>query len=245
LELDEILKLLYRLQKVDSSLDDLEEMKGDLPEAVRKLQTEADRLRGLIKEKQELVTASVIGRDKSDVDILEFKEKLEKYKAQQYEVRSNKEYDALTKEIDFATEAIKNLQKEFESLENTMASAKAEIETLTKQLEEHTVLLDEKEAELAEVSKANEDEELQLKHQREKIVVRLEADTLSRYDRIRKGRNGQAVVPVRRNSCGGCHNKIPPQRLLELRTQSKMFMCEHCGRIIISAELAQASEKAV
>jgi len=245
LELDEILKLLYRLQKVDSSLDDLEEMKGDLPEAVRKLQTEADRLRGLIKEKQDLVTASVIGRDKSDVDILEFKEKLEKYKAQQYEVRSNKEYDALTKEIDFATEAIKNLQKEFETLENTMAGARAEIETLTKQLEEHIVLLDEKKAELAEVSKANEDEELQLKHQREKIVVRLESDTLTRYDRIRKGRNGQAVVPVRRNSCGGCHNKIPPQRLLELRTQSKMFMCEHCGRIIISAELAQASEKAV
>ncbi len=126
-----------------------------------------------------------------------------------------------------------------------MASTKTEIETLTKQLEELTVQLDEKQAELAEVSKANEDEELQLKHQREKIVVRLESDTLSRYDRIRKGRNGQAVVAVRRNSCGGCHNKIPPQRLLELRTQSKMFMCEHCGRIIISAELAQASEKAL
>ena len=241
--MDETIKLLYRLQLVDSSLDDLEEMKGDLPEAVRKLQSEADRLRGLIKEKQDLATASVIGRDKADVDILEFKEKLEKYKAQQYEVRSNKEYDALTKEIDFSTESIKNLQKQFESLENTMASAKTEIETLTKQLEELTVQLDEKQAELAEVSKANEDEELQLKHQREKIVVRLKSDTLSRYDRIRKGRNGQAVVPVRRNSCGGCHNKIPPQRLLELRTQSKMFMCEHCGRIIISAELAQASEK--
>ena len=241
--MDETIKLLYRLQLVDSSLDDLEEMKGDMPEAVRKLQSEVDRLRGLIKEKQDLATASVIGRDKADVDILEFKEKLEKYKAQQYEVRSNKEYDALTKEIDFSTESIKNLQKQFESLENTMASAKTEIETLTKQLEELTVQLDEKQAELAEVSKANEDEELQLKHQREKIVVRLKSDTLSRYDRIRKGRNGQAVVPVRRNSCGGCHNKIPPQRLLELRTQSKMFMCEHCGRIIISAELAQASEK--
>ncbi len=81
--MDEILKLLYKLQTVDSSLDDLEEMKGDLPEAVRKLQAEADRLRALIKEKQDLVTASVIGRDKADVDILEFKEKLEKYKAQQ------------------------------------------------------------------------------------------------------------------------------------------------------------------
>ena len=194
-------------------------MKGDLPEAVKKLQSEADRLRGLIKEKQDLVTASVLGRDKADVDILEFKEKLEKYKAQQYEVRSNKEYDALTKEIDFSTESIKNLQKQFESLENTMASTKTEIETLTKQLEELTVQLDEKQAELAEVSKANEDEELTLKHQREKIVVRLKSDTLSRYDRIRKGRNGQAVVPYgailaaaaitksRPNACWNCAHK--------------------------------------
>jgi Zn-ribbon protein, possibly nucleic acid-binding len=220
-------------------------MKGDLPEAVAKLQSEADRLNGLIKERKDIVTTSIIARDKADIDILEFKEKLEKYKTQQFEVRSNKEYDALTKEIDFATESTKNLQKLFETLEATMSSAKAEIETLTKQLDELMVQLDEKQAELTEVSKANEDEELDLKHQREKIVVRLKSDTLSRYDRIRKARNGKAVVAVRRNSCGGCHNKIPPQRLLELRTQSKMFMCEHCGRIIISAELAQAGETAV
>jgi len=236
--------MLYRLQRVDSSLDDLEDMKGDLPEAVATLQTEVDRLNGLIKTQQDIVTSSVVARDKADVDILEFKEKLEKYKKQQYEVRSNKEYDALTKEIDFATESIKTLQKQFETLESAMTAAKAEIETLTKQLEEQQAILNERKAELAEVSKANEDEELGLKHQREKIVVRLKADTLSRYDRIRKARNGKAVVPVKRNSCGGCHNRIPPQRLLEIRTQDKIFMCEHCGRILISAELAQATEAA-
>ncbi|HTR80860.1 MAG TPA: C4-type zinc ribbon domain-containing protein [Bacteroidota bacterium] len=242
--MEDILTMLYRLQRVDSSLDDLEDMKGDLPEAVATLQTEVDRLNGLIKTQQDIVTSSVVARDKADVDILEFKEKLEKYKKQQYEVRSNKEYDALTKEIDFATESIKTLQKQFETLESAMTAAKAEIETLTKQLEEQQAILNERKAELAEVSKANEDEELGLKHQREKIVVRLKADTLSRYDRIRKARNGKAVVPVKRNSCGGCHNRIPPQRLLEIRTQDKIFMCEHCGRILISAELAQATEAA-
>lgn len=242
--MEDTLTLLYRLQMVDSSLDDLEDMKGDLPEAVAKLQAEVDRLNGLIKGHQEIVTASVMARDKADVDILEFKEKLEKYKKQQYEVRSNKEYDALTKEIDFATASIKSLEKQFETLESTMTNAKTEIETVTKQLEEQIALLNEKQAELTEVSKANEDEELELKHRREKIVVRLMSDTLSRYDRIRKARDGKAVVAVRRNSCGGCHNKIPPQRLLELRTQNKMFMCEHCGRILISAELAQSSEAA-
>jgi len=203
-----------------------------------------NRLEGLIKGHQDVVTTSVIARDKADVDILEFKEKLEKYKKQQYEVRSNKEYDALTKEIDFATESIKSLEKQFETLESAMSSAKTEIENVTKQLEEQSAVLNEKKAELAEVSKANEDEELELKHRREKIIVRLKPDTISRYDRIRKARDGKAVVPVKRASCGGCHNKIPPQRLLELRTQNKMFMCEHCGRILISAELAQATEAA-
>jgi hypothetical protein len=220
-------------------------MKGDLPAAVASLQNEVDKFQALITEKQNVITSSVMARDKADIDILEFKEKLEKYKAQQYEVRNNKEYDALTKEIDFATESIKNLQKQFESLEATMTSARGEIETVTVQLEEVKKQLDEKTAELAEVSKTNEDEELQLKHEREKIVVRLKADTLSRYDRIRKGRSGKAVAVVRRNSCGGCHNKIPPQRLLELRTQKKMFMCEHCGRILISEELARASATAI
>jgi len=242
--LEETLTLLYRLQKVDSSLDDLEEMKGDLPDAVATLQTEVNRLQTLIKGQQDIVTASVIARDKADIDILEFKEKLEKYKKQQYEVRSNKEYDALTKEIDFANESIKSLETQFTTLETAMTSAKAEIEKVTKQLEEQDAVLKEKQAELAEVSKANEDEELELRHRREKIVVRLKPDTISRYDRIRKARNGKAVVAVKRASCGGCHNKIPPQRLLELRTQSKMFMCEHCGRILVSAELAQASEAA-
>jgi hypothetical protein len=236
---------LYRLQTVDSSLDELEEMKGDLPAVVASLQSSVDSYQSLITEKQNIITSSVMARDKADVDILEFKEKLEKYKAQQYEVRNNKEYDALTKEIDFATESIKNLEKQFASLENAMTSAKSEIDAATVQLEEVKKRLDEKTAELAEVSKANEEEELQLKHQKEKIIVRLKGDTLSRYDRIRKGRSGKAVAVVRRNSCGGCHNKIPPQRLLELRTQKKMFMCEHCGRILISEELARSSATAV
>ena len=243
--MEETLKLLYRLQTVDSSLDELEEMKGDLPAVVASLQSSVDSYQSLITEKQNIITSSVMARDKADVDILEFKEKLEKYKAQQYEVRNNKEYDALTKEIDFATESIKNLEKQFASLENAMTSAKSEIDAATVQLEEVKKHLDEKTAELAEVSKANEEEELQLKHQKEKIIVRLKGDTLSRYDRIRKGRSGKAVAVVRRNSCGGCHNKIPPQRLLELRTQKKMFMCEHCGRILISEELARSSATAV
>ena len=227
------------LQRVDSNLDELEEMNGDLPEAVAQLQGEVDALNDSMKEKRDLIAESIKSRDKADLDIADFKEKLDKYKKQQYEVRNNKEYDAIAKEMDFAEESIKNLEKQFETRENTMTAAKEETEALAVKLEEIKKQLDEKEAELEEVSKANEDEELKLKHEREKIVVRLKKDLMAKYDRIREARNGQAVVPVRRNSCGGCHNKIPPQRILELRTHTTMYTCERCGRILVSAEIAE------
>jgi uncharacterized protein len=238
--LEETLKLLYKLQTVDSDLDELEEMKGDLPQAVEQLQSEVDALNGSMKEKRDLITASVKSRDKADLDIAEFKEKLELYKKQQYEVRNNKEYDAITKEIDFAENSIKELEKQFETFENTMGAAKTETETIAGKLEEVQQRLKEKQTELAEVSKANEDEELKLKHEREKVVTRLKKDLIAKYDRIRKARDGKAVVAVKRNSCGGCHNKIPPQRILELRTHTTIYTCERCGRILVSPEIADS-----
>ncbi len=238
--MEEILKLLYSLQTVDAKLDELEEMKGDLPEVVNALENDASQVKAAIKEKEDIITVSVKTRNKADLDIHDFKEKLEKYKAQQYSVRNNKEYDALTKEIDFAEQSIKELEGQFGDLEKAMDVAKSEIEELTQKLEETEKVLAEKRAELSEVSKATEDEESKLTHGREKIKVRLQKDMISRYERIRKARDGRAVVAVQRNSCGGCHNRIPPQRILELRTNTKMFTCEHCGRILVSPEIAES-----
>jgi predicted nucleic acid-binding Zn-ribbon protein len=238
--LEETLRLLYSLQTVDTKLDELEELKGDLPEVVKALESDVNQIKDTVKEKENIVTASVKTRNKADLDIHDFKEKLEKYKSQQYSVRNNKEYDALTKEIDFAEQSIKDLEGQFSDLEKTMDIAKNEITELTQKLEEVEKNLEEKRKELAEVSKATEEEELKLAHEREKIKVRLQKDILPRYERIRKARDGRAVVPVKRNSCGGCHNRIPPQRILELRTNTKMFTCEHCGRILVSPEIAES-----
>lgn len=238
--MEEILKLLYSLQTVDTKLDELEELKGDLPEIVSTLENDISQIKSGIKEKEEIIAASVKTRNKADLDIHEFKEKLEKYKSQQYSVRNNKEYDALTKEIEFAEQSIKELESQFGELEKTMELAKNEIAEFTKKLEEAESTLKEKRKELAEVSKETEDEELKLVHERDKIKARLQKDMLPRYERIRKARDGKAVVPVKRNSCGGCHNRIPPQRILELRANKKMYTCEHCGRILVSAEIAES-----
>ncbi len=237
--MEEILRLLYQLQIVDSNLDDVEELKGDLPVTVRELQTQITELTSALDEKQQYIDNFVAERNKADNDIKDFEEKLKKYKAQQYQVRNNKEYDAITKEIDFAEGTVKNLTKQFEDFENQMSVAKNELEELQKKADDLNAALKEKKDELAEVSKETEDEEEKYKHEREKLLVRIGKDYLSRYEKIRSSR-GKAVVPVRKNSCNGCGNRIPPQHIIEIRKNDKMYLCQHCGRIVVSDELVKS-----
>jgi predicted nucleic acid-binding Zn-ribbon protein len=238
--LEETLRLLYLLQKVDSNLDDVEELKGDLPETVKALKVEIAALDEKAALKQTYIDEFVATRNKADNDIKDFEEKLKKYKEQQYQVRNNKEYDAITKEIEFAEESVKTLTKQFEDFENQMSIAKTELEDFTNRLTELNEELKEKADELAVVSKETEDEELKYNHEREKIVARLNKDILGRYANIRSGR-GKAVSTIRKNSCSGCGNRVPPQHIMEIRRNDKIYLCQHCGRIIVSDELALAA----
>ena len=129
-----------------------------------------------------------------------------------------------------------------ENFENNMSVAKSEMEEYTASLTEYSEMLKEKKTELADVSKETEDEELKYTHERQKIVVRLNKDILSRYEKIRSGR-GKAVAVVRKNSCSGCGNRIPPQHIMEIRRNDKIYLCQHCGRIIVSDELPANSTK--
>lgn len=241
--MEETLRLLYHLQKVDSHLDDVEELKGDLPETVRNLKKEISELTEKVNKKQHFIDDFVATRNKADNDIKDFEEKLKKYKEQQYQVRNNKEYDAITKEIDFAEESVKTLSKQFEDFENQMSVAKSELEEYQSHLNELNETLKERSEELDIVSKETEDEELKYKHEREKILVRLSKDILSRYEKIRSGR-GKAVSTIRKQSCGGCGNRVPPQHIMEIRRNDKIYLCQHCGRIIVSDELARATSVA-
>jgi predicted nucleic acid-binding Zn-ribbon protein len=238
--LEESLRILYKLQQVDSNLDDVEEMKGDLPETVRQLEGQVAELTVRLNEKQQYIDTAVASRNKADNDIKDFEEKLKKYKAQQYQVRNNKEYDAITKEIDFAEESVKNLTKQFEDFENQMSMAKTEFNELHNKLIELQMQLKEKKEELSEVSKETADEEVKYNHEREKLLVRINKDHLSKYEKIRSAR-GKAVVTIRKESCGGCGNRIPPQHIIEIRRNDRMYICQHCGRIVVSDELAKSA----
>lgn len=235
------LKLLYSLQQVDSQLQEVQELKGDLPSIVAELEAKVDGLKAKIKELNNFIKKSKIDRDSADGEIIDLAEKIERYKSQQLQVKSNKQYDALTKEIEAAEERSSALEKSMAEIEGKMQVTKADIDTLTAQLEESTGELEEKQKELREVNKEHEKEELKLQHEREKLLVRIDKADLERYERIKNAKGGKAIVPIKRGACGGCYNRVPPQKILEIRQNQKFFVCEHCGRILVSDQVVETS----
>ncbi len=235
------LKQLYALQQVDSKIQDVLDLKGDLPMIVADLEARLGEVRGKLKEQQALLKQSKIDRDAADVEIITLAEKVEKYKEQQLNVKSNKQYDALTREIETAEQQSEKLEKDMGLLEGKMETAKKDIDALGAQQLEISTEFDERQKELREVNKEHEKEELKLQHEREKLLARISRDDLDRYERIKKAKNGKAVVPVKRGACGGCFNRVPPQKILEIRQNSQLFSCEHCGRILVSDQIVEAA----
>jgi predicted nucleic acid-binding Zn-ribbon protein len=240
------LQYLFALQQIDSHLDELEEQTGDLPREVRGLEAKSAELEAQIRALEEEMRSAFAGRDEADSDIVNLRAKVEKYKSQQLLVKSNREYDALTRETDMATETIAKKEQEMEQLEGKGTLARTDLETVRAQAVEVTALLEEKRVALAEVSKTTEDEELEYGEKRKKLLARISAADLAAYERIRRAkRGGEAVVRVKRSACGGCYGRVPPQILLELRQNNRLYTCEHCGRIIVSDEVAEASAQIV
>ncbi len=233
------LRLLFALQQIDLQLDELHDMKGDLPGIV-------DGLKHQVKEKidqkaslERTAQESVIKRDAADTDIVGQREKIERFKAQQFEVKTNKQYDMLAREIDAAQEAIAKSSRDLEALENRAALAREDAAKLAPEIEQLQTELAERQVELDAVNKEHEDEELKYRHEREKLVARIHKDDIKMYERIRKAKDGRAVVAVKRNACGGCYNRIPPQKVLELRRNDIFMMCERCGRLLVSDEVTE------
>lgn len=236
------LKMLYELQLLDDQLDELEELRGDLPHMVEDLELRIKSLKDENEEKEIRRKESLEKREENEEEIEKLKTNQKKFKAQLYQVRNNKEYDALTKEIDNSEEQINKLQAENNALADSSKTLSIDVEAIAPQLEELNGDLKIKEAELKEIIKANEKEEAKLNEKRKKIVEEVKKPDYSAYMRIRKAKQGKAVVTIRRSACSGCHNIVPSQRQLEIRRNNKLFFCEYCGRILVSAEVAGLTE---
>lgn len=237
------LQHLYALQLIDLNLDELQQQKGDLPAEVHKYEEDLAAQQQRYAAIEQSMRQAFSMRDNADNEILTLKQKLERYKSQQFAVRSNREYDALTREMDSASETIQRLEKEMEQLEGQATAARTELAEIQLVIEAAQKNLEEKRTALAEVSRLTEDEELHFQHERQKAVARINKSDLAAYERIRKAKKGMAVVPLKKGACGGCFNRVPPQKLLELRQNERMYTCERCGRIIVSDEIVELAKK--
>ena len=236
------LKILYQFQQIDDQLDELEELRGDLPNAVRELEDQINSLKEDTSSKEKEQKDSLKKREKNEDEIEKQKENQKKFKAQLYQVRNNKEYDALTKEIDHTDDLISKLEAENDGLADLSKSLTDQIEDIKPKLFELKDELKAKEADLKEIIKANEKEEAKLLKERKKIEGEVKKPDLSAYKRIRKAKRGKAVSTIKRSACSGCHNIVPSQRQLEIRRNNRLFFCEYCGRILVSAEIAESEE---
>jgi hypothetical protein len=235
--------VLYKLQQIDNQLDELEDLRGDLPNMVRELEEKIAGFVSDIETKEKEQKDSIVKRDENENEIEKLKENQKKFKAQLYQVRNNKEYDALTKEIDHTEEHINKLEAENNSLADRSKVLTQEIEEITPKVDELKNELKEKEADLKEIIKANEREETKLLEERKKIEGAVKKNDISSYLRIRKAKKGLAVATIKRSACSGCHNIVPSQRQLEIRRNNKLFYCEYCGRILVSSEIAEDASK--
>lgn len=236
----ERLKTLFELQNIDDQLDELEELRGDLPNAVEALREKIEGIKADIVDKEKEQKESLKKRKENEEETEKLKENQKKFKAQLYQVRNNKEYDALTKEIDHTEELISKLEAENDALADLSKKLTGEIEDVKPMLDELNEEMKVKEADLKVIIKANEKEETKLRDKRKDIEAQVKKADHSVYMRIRKAKKGMAVATIRRSACSGCHNIVPPQRQLEIRRNNKVFFCEYCGRILVSQEVSDS-----
>ena len=233
------LKNLYQLQTLLTEIDRLKALRGELPQEVEDLDAEIEGLTtrlGHFNEDVERLNADITAKQGK---IAEAQAAIERYKEQINDVKNNREYDMLSKEIEFQTLEVELQNKRIGEATRTIEAKKADIENCKAALEERRADLDVKKSELEEITAETKAEEEKLREKAKNLELAIEPRLLTAFKRIRNNsRNGLGIVYVERDACGGCFNKIPPQRQLDIRMRKKIIVCEYCGRIMIDPDLA-------
>lgn len=232
------LKSLFSLQLIDSKIDRLRTVRGELPLEVSDLEDTVAGLETRLANVTEEVAELENQVNEKKQAIKDFQANIKKYEAQQGKVRNNREYDAITKEIEFQNLEIQLAEKRLKEAKLAITLKSELLEKSKTEFEERSKDLVAKKGELEEIIKETEKEEKELTAQSAKASSEIEDRLLNAYKRIRENsRNGLAVVAVERDACGGCYNKIPPQRQLDIRLNKKIIVCEHCGRVLVDGML--------
>lgn len=239
MSVEQKLQALYELQTTLTAIDEKRALRGELPLEVQDLEdeiagldTRIEKIDTEIKEFQSAITMK-----KGEVQ--EAQANLERYNNQLNEVRNNREYDSLSKQIDYERLEVELCNKKIKEATDQVAYRTNDLEIAKTEREERQKDLDEKKSELEDILAETREEETMLKERAKDLGVKIEPRLLSSFKRIRKSaRNGLGIVYVQRDACGGCFNKIPPQRQLDIKMHKKIIVCEYCGRILIDPELA-------
>lgn len=238
------LEALMKLQIIDSKLGEIRQVRGDLPEEVRDLEDEIAGYETRInKFKSELAQFEEdINNNKNGIKDAE--KLIKKYQEQQMNVRNNREYDAISKEVELQQLEIQVSEKRIKETHFKIEKKKDEISATEQILNERQKDLDSKKNELKQIIGESEDEENKLMQEREKQSSQIEERLLRSYMKLKSNYlNGLAVVSVKRGACGGCFNIVPPQRQADIRDKKKIIVCEHCGRIFCDVEDVVVVEK--
>ena len=237
LSIDEKLQQLWELQQIDSKIDKIQILKGELPIEVKELEDEIEGLHTRLKNSQdEAAEMDEEIKNRKNAKALA-KELITRYEKQQDNVKNNREYDALSKEIELQKLEIQLCDKKIADATVKIDSKQAVLDETEKTIKEREKNLKNKKKELEKIIEETEKEEKELQKESDKQAKKVEERLLKAYTRIRGAyKNGLAVVAVLRDACGGCYAKIPPQRQLEIRQRKRIITCEHCGRILVAWE---------
>lgn len=233
------LKSLYQLQTILSEIDRIKQIRGELPLEVKDLEDEIAGLNTRIENYSADIeeTKKALAAEKAKIG--EAEALIARYKEQLDNVRNNREFDLLTKEVEFQNLEIELAEKHINEYNRAIENKKGDIARTEETLEDRKHTLGEKKTELNEIVSETREQEDDLRNKAKAIEPKIDERTLTAFKRIRKNaRNGLGIVYVERNACGGCFNRIPPQKQAEIKMHKKVIVCEYCGRIMIDPDLA-------
>ena len=239
LTVEEKLETLYKLQTTLSAIDEKRALRGELPLEVQDLEdeiagltTRVEKIKDEIEDFQQAVTQKKAEIAAAQISVKKYNEQLD-------DVQNNREYDTLKKEIEFQTLEIELCNKKIREAATKVEERKSDLKRAEEQIDDRKQALEEKKNELDESIEETRAEEERLRDKAKDLEMKVEPRLLTSFKRIRKNaRNGLGIVYVQRDACGGCFNKIPPQRQLDIKMHKKIIVCEYCGRIMIDPELA-------
>ncbi len=237
-KLTHVLQTFLKLKEIDSELSEIEDEKGDLPENIEKLNRQCEFFKEEYRVKKSTLNSLVEEKSVLEAENTAHEQKIGKYDEQKYNVRSNEEYDGITKTVDALFEEVKRNEGRLKEIESLLSGLDDEIEELENKVTEYEAETKEKQDLLDELNEQYKQEETALREQREAEISKLDESHRFLYENVNKMYNGEAAAIVRKGNCSGCYNSIPPQRVIEIRAAEKVFTCQSCGRILVSEEHA-------